>query len=390
MKSHLLFVVAGLLVVLPLKNSSLANEATQLAEAPGRWTKERAQIWYASHPFLAGANFLPSTAGNQLEMWQAATFDPVTIDRELGYAHALGFNSMRVFLHDLMWQHDSNGLLERMERYLAIADKHGISTLFVFFDSCWDPWPKWGDQGQPRPHTHNSMWVQSPGLAVLQNPSQQTCLKSYVQGVLKHFATNRRILAWDLWNEPDNFDGGVRSTPAEPRNKPTLVLPLLTATFAWAREVNPSQPLTSAVWNDPGNLDLLNMTKRIQLANSDVISFHFYSKINQFQQAVRSLQRLNRPLLCTEYMARDGGGHFDPLLGFMREQKIAAYCWGFVKGRSQTLYPVRSWREPFAAEPKIWNTEILYPDGSPYSRAETDYIRRVMSRRSVENKGEKL
>lgn len=376
MKLHALIFAAALMAVFSLHG----NEVFPLSDSPGRWTEERAKVWYAQQPFLAGANFSPSTAGNQIEMWSVETFDPATIDRELGYAQALGFNSMRVFLHDLLWEHDSAGLLERMERYLEIAHRHGIKTMFVFFDSCWNPYPQWGKQSDPRPRTHNALWLQSPGLDVLQDPARQAHLKPYVQGVLKHFANDSRILAWDIWNEPDNFDGGERATPREPRNKPDLVLPLLKSAFAWAREVNPSQPLTSAVWRDPGNLDSLDATKRVQLENSDVISFHNYGRIKYFHGCVASLQHLNRPLFCTEYMARDGGGQFDPLLGFMREQKVAAYCWDFVNGRTQTIYPVSSWRKNFTAEPAVWNTDLLHADGTPYRKSETDYIRKVMGK----------
>ncbi len=376
MTARLLILLTGWLAMCPLRGGA---GASSLADAPGRWSKERAQAWSAQQPFLAGANFSPSTAGNQLEMWRAESFDAATIDRELGYAQALGFNTMRVFLHDLLWKHDSAGLLERMDRYLALADRHGIKTLFVFFDSCWNPCPRWGSQPAPRPHTHNALWLQSPGLAVLQDSAQQAHLKPYVQGVLKRFANDRRVLAWDVWNEPDNFDGGVREMPPEPRHKPELVLPLLKAAFVWAREANPAQPLTSAVWRDSGRLDALDETKQVQQANSDVVSFHSYSPTVEFQRVVRSLQRLGRPLLCTEYMARPGGGHFDPLLGFMREQKVAAYCWDLVNGRTQTIYPVESWRQVFSAAPAVWNTCMLHPDGAPYLIDETDYIRRIMS-----------
>jgi hypothetical protein len=362
-----------------LCNFVVASDWESLPEASDRWTKEQASAWYDKLPFLAGANFIPSTAGNQLEMWMAETFDEATIDRELGYAQALGFNSMRVFLHDLLWLHDREGFLKRLERYLEIADRHEIKTLVVFFDSCWDPYPKWGKQPNPRPHTHNSMWVQSPGMEVLLDPSKQTHLKPYVQGVLRHFASDRRILAWDLWNEPDNFDGGVRLTPVESQNKPQLVLPLLRATFEWAREVNPTQPLTSAVWREPGQIDTLDETKRVQLSQSDVISFHCYSKPSYFEETIQALQNFDRPLLCTEYMSRQGNSHFDPLLGLMKKEKIAAYCWGFVNGRSQTIYPVSSWRRVFTKEPETWNNEILHPDGTPYRKAETDYLFQQMS-----------
>ena len=74
-----------------------------MATNPGRWTAERAKAWYAGLPWQVGSNFIPSTSSNQLEMWQAETFDPATIERELAWAAGLGMKSMRVFLHDLLW-----------------------------------------------------------------------------------------------------------------------------------------------------------------------------------------------------------------------------------------------------------------------------------------------
>jgi hypothetical protein len=114
-----------------------------------------------------GANFIPSTAINQLEMWQEETFDPETIDRELGWAAGLGLNSMRVFLHHLLWEQDREGFLRRLDRFLEIAEHHRIGVIFVLFDGVWDPEPRLGKQRAPRPHVHNSGWVQSPGAAVL-------------------------------------------------------------------------------------------------------------------------------------------------------------------------------------------------------------------------------
>jgi hypothetical protein len=357
----------------------ISAQSEALPSSSGRWTVEQAAAWHKTHPFFAGANFIPSTACNQLEMWQAETFDPTTIDRELRYAHDLGFRTMRVFLHDLLWLNDREGLLKRMAVYLDLAEKYNIQTLFVFFDSCWDPYPKSGPQPDPRPRTHNAGWVQSPGMAVLSDHTKQQHLKPYVQGVIRHFSNDKRILAWDIWNEPDNFDGGVRNTPREPVNKPKLVLPLLKAAFEWAREIQHSQPLTSAVWRDPGNLNELDDTKRVQLTHSDIISFHCYEKPERFLVVMKSLQQLGRPLLCTEYMARVSNSKFDPLLGIMKEHKISAYCWGFVAGRTQTIYPVSSWRKVFVAEPNVWNNEILHVDGTPYRVTETDYIRKILN-----------
>lgn len=153
-----------------------------------RWTEQKADDWYAEQPWLVGSNFVPKSAINQLEMWQEATFDPVEIERELGWAEAMGMNTMRVFLHDLLWQQDSIGLIKRIDRFLAIASRHHHRPMFVLFDSCWDPLPHLGPQHPPTPGVHNSGWVQSPGARALADPSQYPRLKAYVTGVVHAFA----------------------------------------------------------------------------------------------------------------------------------------------------------------------------------------------------------
>jgi endo-1,4-beta-mannosidase len=174
------------------------------SQEPGPWPPERAAAWSREHPWLVGCNYIPSTAINQLEMWQADTFDPATIDRELGWAEGLGFNSIRVFLHDLLWEQDAPGFLARMDRFLAIADRHKIGVVFVVFDAVWDPAPQLGKQRDPKPGLHNSGWVQSPGARILADPARHDALKPYVAGVVGRFRADRRVHAWDLFNEPDN------------------------------------------------------------------------------------------------------------------------------------------------------------------------------------------
>ena len=169
-----------------------------------RWTEERASAWYAAQGWLIGANFAPSTVVNQIEMWNAATFNTTAIDRELGLAASLGFNSMRVFLHDILWREDAQGLLDRMETYLGIAASHGIGTMFVIFDGVWDPYPVAGAQLDPRPYVHNSRWVQGPGRLILGDTSRHQELRDYVVGVITRFANDPRVQVWDIFNEPDN------------------------------------------------------------------------------------------------------------------------------------------------------------------------------------------
>jgi GH35 family endo-1,4-beta-xylanase len=380
MKQVMSILAAGMLVTLVAK-PGVASEASELKDAPGRWTAERAKAWYAQQPWFAGCNYIPSTAINQLEMWQAETFDPATIERELGYAQKLGFNTVRVFLHDLLWKQDPDGFLKRTDAFLASADKHGIKTLFVLFDSCWHPLPKLGPQPAPIPFTHNSGWVQNPGVEVLKNPSAYPHLKAYVVGVVRHYANDSRVIGWDVWNEPDNFDGGASGRPGlEPANKRDLVNALMPQVFAWVREAKPSQPLTSAVWMDSQNIDKLDACKRLQFANSDIISYHCYGDAESMRQCIERLGTLGRPLFCTEYMARPNKSTFQPHLEIMKSGKVAAYMWGFVNGKSQTIFPWDSWSKKYTAEPPLWFHDVLNRDGTPYKAEETDYIRKVMGK----------
>jgi hypothetical protein len=341
-----------------------------------KWTAEQANAWYSTKPWLVGCNFTPSTAINQLEMWQAETWDPTTIDRELGWAQDLGFTSVRVFLHHLVWQQDEHGFLKRMDQFLGLAHKHHIGVMFVFFDSCWDPHPKLGKQHEPRPHVHNSGWVQDPGVEMLSNPARHDELKPYVQSVMKRFRNDKRIDFWDIFNEPDNMNNAYAQF--EPKNKPDFALTLLQKAFVWARECNPSQPISSGVWLGTwGDVEKLKPMERTQLDESDIITFHTYSKLDEVKKCVKNLERYHRPMICTEYMARPNGSRFVPILGYFREQNVGAYNWGFVAGKTQTIYPWDSWTKKYTAEPPVWFHDIFRANGEPYDRKEVDYIKSV-------------
>ena len=348
----------------------------EFSTAGERWPAEQANDWSSKQAWPIGCNYLPSTAINQLEMWQEATFDLATIDRELGWAQGLGFNTTRVFLHDLAWQEDRGAFLARVGRFLDVADRHRIKVMFVLFDSCWDPNPALGPQRAPTPGVHNSGWVQSPGMAILKDPARRDGLGAYVKSVLGHFKADARVLAWNLFNEPDN-DNRSSYGKLEPREKAEYALDLLRKAFAWARAADPSQPLTSGVWVGDWSPEKASPTARVQLEQSDVISFHDYQKLPQLKDRVATLRKLGRPLLCTEYMARPAGSTFDPNLGYLRELNIGAYHWGFVDGKSQTAYPWDSWKQPYATKPETWFHDLFRQDGTPYDPKEVAYIRRL-------------
>jgi hypothetical protein len=340
-----------------------------------RWSEKAANDWYARQPWLIGADYTPADAINQLEMWQADTFAPERIDMELGWAEGLGMNTMRVFLHDLLWQQDAGGFERRLDTFLGIAAKHKIRPLLVLFDSCWDPSPKLGRQHAPRPGFHNSGWVQSPGGAALKDPAQHQRLKAYVQGVVRAFAHDDRILGWDIWNEPDNTSPDPYGR--DPANKAELVLQLLPKAFAWARAAKPEQPLTCGVCvGDWSSDDKLGPIQKVQLEMSDVISFHCYERPEGFEKRVASLKRYSRPLLCTEYLARNVGSTFQGILPLAKKHKVAAINWGFVAGKTQTYLPWDSWEHPYIERlPPVWQHDILHWDGWPYEAEEVKFIR---------------
>lgn len=345
------------------------------------WSKEKANEWYKKQGWLVGCNYIPHTAINELEMWQADTWDPATIDKELGWAEGLGMNTLRVFLHDLLWQQDSQGFLKRLNEFLAICEKHHIRPMLVLFDSVWDPNPQLGKQRDPVPGVHNSGWVQSPGLAAMGDETQYPRLETYVKGVVGALANDPRVLCWDVWNEPDNINAG-RDPNADA--KMAQLQKLLPAAFGWARSAKPSQPLTCGVWKiNLDNFTGYNTIEKIQLEQSDVISFHNYGDAASFNKSIALLKSYERPMFCTEYLARGFKSTFESILPLGKQNKVAMINWGFVKGKTQTHLPWDSWEKPYinGREPAVWHHEIYYPDGKPYSEQEVKLFKKLTGHR---------
>ena len=327
--------------------------------AQTRWTPAKANAWYARLPWLVGCNFIPSNAVNELEMWQADTFDPLLIDKELGMAESLGMNIVRVFLHNLAWEQDKTGFIKRINTFLAIADKHHIKVMFVLFDSCWNDDPKLGKQPEPKPGVHNSGWLRSPGTQVLADTTTWGKLEDYVKGVVGTFAKDKRVLVWDMFNEPSN--SGYMDK----------VVSLLQKSFVWARAAKPTQPLTAGWWHDHP------MSNEFMFGNSDVITFHNYSTPENLEKQILELQKkYGRPVICTEYMARKHKSTFEGCLPVLKKYKVGAINWGLVKGKTNTIY---AWDEPMPGgeEPKLWFHDIFRPDGTVFSQQEVDFIRHI-------------
>ncbi len=324
-----------------------------------KWSKEKANQWYTQQKWLVGANYTPAYAINQLEFWQEETFNLKAIEKEFGYAENIGMNTMRVFLHHTLWKHDRQGFKNRIDQFLTVAEHHGIKISFVFFDDCWNDGYANGIQPIPILGKHNSGWVRDPGTAIHKNPKLMDTLEIYVKDIMTTFKTDPRILMWDLFNEPGNSDQG---------NKSLLVL---NNVFKWAREVNPAQPITAGIW--ASKLKDLN---KVMIRNSDVITYHSYSRPKEHLAKIKSLRKHKRPLICTEYMARKQGSTFAAILPMLKNENVGAINWGLVDGKTNTKY---AWDERIAdgAEPTLWFHEIFKNDGSPYNEEEVKLIKSV-------------
>ena len=353
-----------------------------------RWSEERAWQWHKEYGWMIGSNFNPSTSINQLEFWQEDTYDPETIERELEWSAELGMNTHRVYLHNLLWDQDSLGFMKRIENYLEISEAKGIKTLFVLLDDCWHPAPKLGKQPEPMPFVHNSWWVQAPGSAILGDSSRHHEVKNYIKGVISHFADDKRVIGWDIYNEPGNVAPTQKGHNefAIKGDKDIYTLSLIRKAFKWAREANPSQPLTSSIWKtwekdeDWSKLNNLSDLSRFIVSNSDIISFHTYGDIKEMKLRVDQLEIYNRPIMCTEYLARGQGSTFQAMLPLLKEKKIAAINWGFVAGKTNTIFPWSSWDIDFTAPPEIWHHDIYMPDKTPYDQEEIDFIKEITSK----------
>lgn len=340
-----------------------------------RWSVEKANEWYARQPWLTGCNFIPSNAINQLEMWQAETFDPATIECELAWAADLGFNTVRTFLHDLVWEADAAGFKERIKCFLDIASRNGIRPILVIFDDCWNSDPRIGAQPAPKPGIHNSGWVQSPGLDVVnRGPSAWGRLESYVTDIISSFAQDDRILFWDLYNEPGNSGNGAKS------------LPLVKSVFEWARAVNPSQPLSVGLWFNNRKLN------EFQLAASDIITFHNYRPAKHLARQISKLETHARPVICTEWMARTTGSLVRTHLPVFARKKVGCINWGLVAGKTNTIYQwqnLADYSNPQAtlmvqdSNSSIWFHDLLSSDGTPYDQTEIELFRKYTARQTT-------
>lgn len=358
LKIKLGLILLSCLIIIPISSFGSNYNSKNNKIQPTVWSSEKANRWYSAQPWISGCNFQPSTAINQIEMWQTESFDAPTIDKELGWAQELGFTTMRVFLSSVVWKHEPQLFKKHIDQFLTVSSKHKIRPIFVFFDDCWNKESAIGKQALPKPGVHNSGWVQDPSVSLRKDSSQLfPFLETYVKDILTSFKNDKRILAWDLYNEPGNSGHGSNS------------LPLLRNVFRWARAVQPSQPVTAGIYYQKAD-----SLSTFMLKNSDIITYHSYSNPTEHQKVIDNLKTIGRPLICTEYMARRNNCTFQNTLPMLKMNNVGAINWGFVSGKTNTIF---AWDEPKPneKEPKLWFHDIYRQDKTPFDQEEINVIK---------------
>lgn len=322
-----------------------------------RWSREKAWKWFNHQPWPCGFNYVPANAISYTEIWMPYCFDLELIDRELALAEAVGFNCLRVVLPFVVWEHDPVAFRQHLRAFLKICDKHGLKVMLTLFDDCvFGPIkdPVYGQQPDVVKGWYANGWTPSPGHSMVRDLKTWPRLEKYVNDIIGVFKDDNRVWVWDLYNEPTN--GGLGN----------ISLPLVRKVFAWAREVNPTQPLTVGQFNGNG------MLNEIIYLNSDIITFHNYSPADNLAQHIGSLKKHGRPIINTEWLNRGRGSTVETCLRVFAKEKVGCLHWGLVNGKTQT-HLHWGWR-PGKGEPKIWQHDIFRPNGKPYRAEELTKI----------------
>ena len=342
----------------PSRSLSVVVPASAIAGG-GKMRRPDAWDWYRRQGTLRGVNYLPRTAVNSIEMWQAETFDPQTIDQELGWAEDVKLSSLRVFLPYVVWKDDAKGLKKRMDKFLELAHKHALSTVFVLFDDkqAEGMEPHAGPQPEPVPGVYNSRWVASPGHALVPESSGSwPDLKEYVRDIVGKFSGDNRVLMWDVYNEPLSADKSAGS------------MPLLNAAFGWVRDMHPQQPLTSGI-----DLRLSQQERDEVMRNSDVVTLADYGNYEQMMGILSLAATRGRPVICTGWLQREQRNTFKDILPLFSQFGVGWYNWGLVRGKTQLYIPWNTSGKD--SDPKLWGQDLLNDDGKPFDKEEIRLIK---------------
>ena len=335
-------------------------------EAAPRWSVEKANAWAAANPWWCGVNYIPANAINYTAMWDKTSFSPDVIRRELKLMTGLGMNCVRFVMQYKVYEEDPAYFLKTLDTFLSLCDEAKVKAMPIFFDDCVfgaNADPVIGRQPEPLEGWYAWAWSPSPGHTMVIDKREHPKLERYVKDVMTRFKDDSRIFLWDLYNEPANSKLGKRS------------FPLLLKTFAWARKVDPSQPISSGIWNGDKELNA------ILFDNSDVVTFHCYMDAKKTAARIKEMKAHGRPVICTEWMNRTCKSTVADCLKLFADADVGCIAWGLVNGKTQThlRWGHRPEMLPYKGP---WQHDFFHGDFTSYDRAELDLIKGTIEAKS--------
>ena len=365
-----------------------------------RMTKQEIWEWYNKNPWLTGCNYVPSKSP-ELSIWQEDTYQEIlpTVQHELDIIQKLGMNTVRMGIPFNIWYHEKDKFFDRMDSILSLLDHHGITLMPILFNDCVNfgrpedisvPYPKgkhnW-DIGYHGGHARNQFsgipeiskdpnlskkdrFFSDKGWIYWDEEEYRPILLEYTHQIISRFRNDKRIIIWDIWNEPGNCNRG------------SLSVPYLKEAFQAAREEDPIQPLTAGVWEYPehyGEDNSIDVDEigRLAINLSDIVSFHCYSRFEKVKKVVNALEREGRPMLNTEWLNRILGNRIEDQLPFYRNKRIGSYLWGCVAGYSQHYLPWGNLLKDKSLDFTLWQHDLFRGDGKPYDPDEIKMIKDI-------------
>lgn len=233
---------------------------------------------------IRGFNYQPSYGGHGLETWGDA-FDIAVVREELlrGRRYFPGMNAIRLWLSYDAYIRQPDKMASRFHSVIALSEEVGVRFIPTIFNG-WHSCPDFGGISVEM----LGYWGGADRFAEAFGP--------YIDAIVMPHADDKRILLWDLCNEPFNSAGCEASRK--------IVLDWLGRVRGRCKECGITAPI--AVGSVPG-IESMRMLEPL----SDVITFHPYYAWNagmatpqQFEsfvdEAVAFGKSVGKPMLATE------------------------------------------------------------------------------------------
>lgn len=348
-----------------------------------KWTKERAWEWYNKQPWIRGFCYYPSCCLNMIEMWQEYNWDKVkaTMEKEMAIAKEWGFNAVRILTLFDLYLDQPEAHLNHLEEFIQICDKNQIKVMVCIGNDCLVSKsnykkPSYGEQEYDlgyhsgkaiSPH----IVMNEPGYALADEPEYFDLYLEYVEAIISKYAKDERVLLWDIYNEPGNSRRGMMSYK------------VMEESFKIARKYDTIQPCAACCWSYNEKDEPYKEIELKALEMSDVILYHGYMNYKKHKRTVKFLKKTyERPLFNTEWLHRIWHNDVEHFFPYFRKNKIAAFNWGFVRGKSQTNEPWEwLFNEYHLGHGKDWDFtkwqhDLIRSNLEPYDFKEYEIIKR--------------